>query len=151
VREAVDHALPLAKRKDVTLVAEIRSDACAEGERPALERAVIALLDNAIKMSNAGQRVTVTVARTGHRVSIAVRDQGPGFSAEGLPHATERFWRDDRARAPGTGSGLGLAISDSIVRACGGILTLENVPDGGAAVVMTFPAMPADTPSDPVM
>lgn len=150
-REAVEHALPLAKRKDVILVAEIRNEACAEGERPALKRAVIALLDNAIKMSHAGQTVTATVTRTGPRASIEVRDQGPGFSAEGLAHATERFWRDDRARAPGTGSGLGLAISDSIVRACGGILTLENVPDGGATVVITFPALPAETPSGPVM
>jgi signal transduction histidine kinase len=149
--EAIEHALPLAKRKGVALVAETHGGAFAKGERSALSRAVVALLDNAIKISSAGQTVAVTVTHTGQRVSIAVRDQGPGFSAEGLAHATERFWRDDRARAPGSGSGLGLAISDSIVRACGGNLTLENASAGGAAVAMTFPAMSADAASGPVI
>jgi signal transduction histidine kinase len=65
-----------------------------------------------------------------------VHDDGPGFTAEGLEHAKERFWRAERRGRNGTG--LGLAIADAIVRAHGGTLDLANA-GRGAEVTLLIP------------
>jgi hypothetical protein len=71
---------------------------------------------------------------------IAVRDQGPGFPPEFLPHAFERFSRADTGRArSGGGTGLGLAIVASIAQAHGGGAYAENRPTGGARVRIELP------------
>jgi two-component system OmpR family sensor kinase len=54
-------------------------------------------------------------------------------------HATERFWREDPARARGGGAGLGLSIAQSIVNAHGGRLGLSNGPENGARVTIAIP------------
>jgi hypothetical protein len=71
---------------------------------------------------------------------IEVRDRGPGFPAEFLPHAFERFARPDsgRARSDG-GAGLGLAIVSAIARAHSGQATARNLPGGGGAVALELP------------
>jgi two-component system, OmpR family, sensor kinase len=79
-----------------------------------------------------------------------VRDQGPGFPPDFLPHAFERFRRPgpDRARADG-GAGLGLAIVSAIARDHGGRATARNLAGGGAAVALELPGAaepPARTP-----
>lgn len=140
VAESVEHMRPLAERNGVTLAAHVPQAAFARGERMGIARAIIALLDNAIKVSPPDGSVVATVTEEPHWIRLTFLDEGPGFSAEGLERATDRFWRDDVARAPGTGSGLGLAICDSIVRACGGTLVLQNGKGGGALVVVELPS-----------
>jgi signal transduction histidine kinase len=97
-----------------------------------LERAIVALIDNALRFAR--RTVTVTVERAGTGARIAVADDGPGFSEEALRDATARFWRDDPARS-GTGTGLGLAIAQSIIERHGGTIALRNVAEGSGAVV----------------
>ena len=74
---------------------------------------------------------------------IEVRDHGPGFPDEFLPHVFERFRRAGQARdrADG-GTGLGLAIVASIARAHGGQAVAGNHPDGGARVRIELPFVP---------
>jgi two-component system, OmpR family, sensor kinase len=115
-----------------------------------LRQALDNLLDNAIRHSPAGGAVEVTgsarEAPDGHRrasrrlVSIEVRDHGPGFPPDFLPHAFERFRRADpaRGRADG-GTGLGLAIVASIAAAHGGRAVADNDPSGGARVRIELP------------
>jgi signal transduction histidine kinase len=140
VAEAVDQMRPLAEPKRVVLAAQAPRAAFVDGDRSGISRAIVALLDNAIKFSPPGGSVVASVTEEQRWVRIVVQDEGPGFSAEGLARATDRFWRDDAARMPGSGSGLGLAISDSVVRASGGTLVLQNAGRRGALVVMAFPA-----------
>ncbi len=80
-------------------------------------------------------------APAGDGVLIEVADSGPGFPADFLPHAFERFRRPDtgRARSDG-GAGLGLAIVAAIAAAHGGTAAARNNPDGGAVVTLDLPA-----------
>ncbi|MGW2252840.1 sensor histidine kinase [Kitasatospora sp. NPDC001660] len=111
----------------------------------ALERAVINLLDNAVKFSPPGGRIDVSLTNG----ALAVRDRGPGIAAEDLPHVFDRFWRSPSARQL-PGSGLGLAIVARTVRATGGEVTLA--PDGaagGTVATVRLPGAPTPPPKTP--
>jgi len=76
-------------------------------------------------------------------LTIEVRDHGPGFPAEFLPHVFERFRRADPARdRVDGGTGLGLAIVASIAAAHGGCAVADNHPAGGARVRIELPFSP---------
>jgi len=94
-----------------------------------LDAVLDALLDNALKFTPRGAGVEVAVRVRGERLTVAVRDHGPGLPVEELDRATDRFWR-----SPGhqnvPGSGLGLAIVSRIAARAGGSVAL-NLPDGG--------------------
>lgn len=116
------------------------------GEAAALERAVVNVLDNAVKFSPAGGAVEVTL-RAGE---LTVRDHGPGIPAEDLPHVFERFWRSPSARAL-PGSGLGLSIVARTAARAGGSAELRAAADGGPGTeaVLRIPGAPTPPPSDP--
>ena len=105
------------------------------GRAGELERAVVNLMDNAVKFSPAGEPV---VASLEHGV-LTVVDQGPGINAEDLPHVFDRFYRSTSARGM-PGSGLGLAIVAQTVRAHGGTVSLDANPAGGTIATLTLPA-----------
>jgi two-component system OmpR family sensor kinase len=89
------------------------------------------------------------VARAADRVTIAVRDHGPGLP-DGDPDALfERFWRAEGGRERGrAGAGLGLAIVAGIVAAHHGTVKADNAPGGGARFTITLPATPQPAPGD---
>ncbi len=111
------------------------------GDADLLRQAVDNLLDNAVRHSPRGAAVAVgALLEPDGSVLIEVADQGPGFPADFLPHAFERFRRADPSRArTGGGSGLGLAIVRSIVTAHGGTVSAANRPAGGAVVRLCLP------------
>ncbi|GAA1800493.1 HAMP domain-containing sensor histidine kinase [Actinomadura chokoriensis] len=108
------------------------------GDPASLERAVVNLLDNAVKFSPPGG--TVTVRLTGGE--LTVRDRGPGIPGEDLPHVFERFWRSPSARSL-PGSGLGLSIVARVVAESGGDVALEPTPGGGTLARVRLPGTPA--------
>ncbi|MEU3725714.1 HAMP domain-containing sensor histidine kinase [Streptomyces sp. NPDC031705] len=114
------------------------------GEAAALERAVVNVLDNAVKFSPPGGAVEVSL-RAGE---LTVRDHGPGIPADDLPHVFERFWRSPSARAL-PGSGLGLSIVARTAARAGGSAELRAAPDGagGTEAVLRIPGAPAPPPS----
>ncbi|MEV6681765.1 HAMP domain-containing sensor histidine kinase [Streptomyces erythrochromogenes] len=116
------------------------------GEAAALERAVVNVLDNAVKFSPPGGSVEVTL-RAGE---LTVRDHGPGIPAADLPHVFERFWRSESARAL-PGSGLGLSIVARTAARAGGSAELRAAADGGAGTeaVLRIPGAPTPPPSEP--
>ncbi|MFD9301568.1 sensor histidine kinase [Streptomyces sp. NPDC060048] len=113
------------------------------GEAAALERAVVNVLDNAVKFSPPGGAVTVSL-RAGE---LTVRDHGPGIPADDLPHVFERFWRSPSARAL-PGSGLGLSIVARTVLRAGGTAELRAPAGGGpgAEAVLRIPGAPTPPP-----
>lgn len=105
-----------------------------------IRRAIDNLIDNALRFAPAGTRITVRARASGQDAVIEVADAGPGFPADYLPHAFERFSRPDsgRARTAG-GAGLGLSIVKAIAQAHGGRVTARNQPSGGAIVRIELP------------
>ena len=114
------------------------------------------LIDNAIKYTPEGGRVTVSLASVaGESVTVTVADTGIGILSQDLPRIFERFWRADRARrfqsgddtnggtAPTGGTGLGLSIVKHMVEAHGGMVTAESELGQGSRFIVTLPATPA--------
>ncbi|MHB8450810.1 MAG: HAMP domain-containing sensor histidine kinase [Mycobacteriales bacterium] len=112
------------------------------GHRSVLERAVLNLLDNAVKWSPEGGEVYVGLRN--HQLVVA--DQGPGIPSDELPHVFERFYRSPSARGL-PGSGLGLAIVADAAREHGGVATLEPGPTGGTLARLVLPRPPAPPPA----
>jgi two-component system sensor histidine kinase MprB len=109
------------------------------GDPERVARAVTNVIENARRWSPPGGVVDVRLQNG----ELVVRDHGPGFSADDLPHVFDRFYRSREARGT-PGSGLGLAIVRQAAEAGGGGVAAANAPDGGAVVRLRFaPAGPA--------
>jgi two-component system phosphate regulon sensor histidine kinase PhoR len=104
-----------------------------------LEQAVVNLLDNAIKYSEAGQQVEVEIMAKENSAEIRVRDHGCGISAEHFPRLFERFYRVDKGRSRELGgTGLGLAIVKHIVQAHNGQVSVESQPEVGSVFTISI-------------
>jgi signal transduction histidine kinase len=111
-------------------------DAVFDTER--LRQAISILLDNAVKYTPQGGRVTVRVTEKGDAVAVEVSDTGIGISDDQLPHVFERFYRADEARST-EGSGLGLAIARQIVEDHGGSMRARSRPGKGSTFTIRVP------------
>ncbi len=146
--EVVEQALARAKRRaaDVHFEVDLRPWYLI-GEPVALERAVLNLLDNAVKFSpaNGTIRVDLRPAEDGHAF-LQVADAGPGINDADLPYVFDRFYRSDEARTL-PGSGLGLAIVKSAAERHGGAVYAGRSADGGALMAIKLPGRSDAPPS----
>jgi signal transduction histidine kinase len=102
------------------------------------------LLGNAIKFSERGATVSVTVASSDHKVSITVTDHGRGIPEDQLDSVFDRFGQVDVGDARrGGGTGLGLAIAREIVERSGGTIAVQSSIGVGSAFTVTFPTAAA--------
>jgi two-component system phosphate regulon sensor histidine kinase PhoR len=110
------------------------------GDEGGLAQVIDNLLDNAIKYTPEGGRITVGVERDGGgRVRLAVQDTGVGIPAPDLPRIFERFYRVDRARSRELGgTGLGLSIVKHIVQALRGTIDVTSEVGRGSRFVVTL-------------
>jgi two-component system phosphate regulon sensor histidine kinase PhoR len=145
-RAAVRRLAPQAEAREVALdVAVDPAAPLAWADADRVAQVLLNLLDNAIKYSRPGGRVTLAVtpdvpAGVPGDVLVRVRDRGIGIPAEALPRIGERFYRADKARARAHGgSGLGLAIARALVVAHGGELWLESEEGAGTVACFTLP------------
>ena len=122
-----------ARAPDGVTLDVVTEPTLVRGEPERIQRAVSNLVDNALKWSPQGGRVEIKLADGG----LSVRDHGPGFSEDDLPHVFERFYRADSARAL-PGSGLGLAIVRQAAEAHGGEAQAANAAGGGALLRVSF-------------
>jgi signal transduction histidine kinase len=100
------------------------------------------LIDNAVKYSPAGSEVEVDAFAENGRVSVEVRDRGPGVARENQSLIFEKFGRVSGEHAkPGTG--LGLFIARSIAQAHGGTLEVHSAPAEGAIFALVLPVEPS--------
>jgi signal transduction histidine kinase len=137
--DAARRATPLAEERGIVL-------SCAVGEAPLvieadpdrLHQVTMIVLDNAIKYTPEGGRITVEATRHGGEAVATIRDTGEGIPAEHLPRLFDRFYRADHARARG-GTGLGLAIAQSLVHAHGGQIAVTSNAGDGTTVRIRLP------------
>ncbi|MET8119580.1 HAMP domain-containing sensor histidine kinase [Micromonospora sp. NPDC005189] len=140
---------PLARHRSIALrLATTDAPAYAQTVPTAVDQALDALIDNAVKFSGAGGVVTVTVVRRDNGVALEVRDSGPGMTESQLGQATERFWRAPDVQNV-DGAGLGLTIAAVLVDASDGRLTMRRGESGGLVAVLWFPAPEADLSVEP--
>lgn len=143
--DVAERAAPAARLKSIEIDA-CGSPAFAELEAVGIERALLAIVHNAVTFAPERGRITIQTSANGNGSEITVLDDGPGFSPEALAHAPERFWRGDDARPRG-GTGLGLAIARALATANGGTLELANRKSGGAAVTLRFTPSSSGAPT----
>jgi two-component system heavy metal sensor histidine kinase CusS len=146
VMEALDAALRLGARRSVTVNLGPVAPVTVVGDGAALGRALLNLLDNAVKYTPAGGRVTLSLERGECTARIAVADTGIGIAPADQERIFEPFVRLDGARSRQTGgTGLGLAIARSIAVAHGGRLDVQSAPAAGSRFTLELPA--AESPA----
>lgn len=127
-----------ARAAGIGVNADPHTSVHVRGSRELLTRAVGNLVENAIKFSEPGGRVTVSATQAEGRAAIRVADDGVGMSRDEQAHAFERFWRADAARTT-PGHGLGLALVAQIMDAHGGSVSLRSEAGSGTVVTLAFP------------
>ena len=126
------------RKTTITVAGDADSSWCVAEPR-ALEHVLTNLIENAIKYSGENGRIHVGIEAMETKLTICVRDNGPGISREHLPRLFERFYRVDegRARAQG-GTGLGLSIVKHLVTRMGGAVEVDSVVGEGTTFTVTL-------------
>jgi len=110
------------------------------GDQKRLEQVVVNLLTNALRYTDAGGRVSLSLRRVGGDAVLEVADSGIGIPAEDIPHVFTRFWRGEKSRSRATGgAGIGLSIVQALVRAHGGRITVESTVGRGSVFRVVIP------------
>jgi two-component system heavy metal sensor histidine kinase CusS len=140
VRDVGDHMAVAAREKGVVLVVDLRRPCKVKGEADRLRQLFFNLLDNAIKYTPPGGKVTVDADSSNGQASVTVSDTGIGIPADHLPHVFDRFYRVDSSRSQETdGTGLGLAICRSIAESHSGRLEIDSTFGSGTCVTLVLP------------
>jgi OmpR-family two-component system manganese-sensing sensor histidine kinase len=142
VRHATDLYREAALRKNLAFEAITSGEPRVYGNPDQIDRIIGNLVENAIRYTEPGGRVTIDCRadRAGSR--IVVSDNGIGIAPEDVGRIFERFWRGDSSRAVDGGSGLGLAIVRALARRHGGDVSVSSTPGVGSTFVVTLPARP---------
>lgn len=179
--DIVDYLEPLAAERGVAVAAETATGTLLSADRMLLRRALVNVVNNAIRHTPSGGRVTLTAEMAGEGTAIEVRDTGTGIPVTALPRVFDRYFRvpgdvgeavqwdtrgiadeneaeraasghtDARMAARSTGTGLGLAIVRSIMSLHGGTASIRSTPGRGTWVTLHFPLVRDDKLAAPAV
>jgi heavy metal sensor kinase len=132
IEKAVDDMRVMAEEKSQGLTTDLAGDIRVSLDEDTFRRALVNILDNAIKYTPQGGVLAVRLTETAIGIVVEVSDSGPGIAAEHRAKIFDRFYRVDKDRSRDVGgTGLGLAIAKWAIEANGGRLELESrVPHG---------------------
>ena len=149
IEACIDEAYPAANAKSVTLEVKIdQSVGLISGDQHRLHQVVTNLLQNAVKFTPDGGRVSVRLDRAAERAVITVTDTGQGISPEFLPYVFDRYRQSTSGTNRKAGLGLGLAISRHIVELHGGTITAESAGEGlGSTFTVVLPMLETHEPA----
>jgi heavy metal sensor kinase len=144
VEAVTANAQGLAEERGITLSMQVPQPVTLIGDEARLIQVLLNLLDNAIRYTNPGGHVHMSLRTSGAAAQLVVRDTGIGIAPEHLPHIFERFYRADpaRRRTGGSSSGLGLSIVAWVVHAHGGAVAVESRVGRGSSFTVTLPLTP---------
>lgn len=136
---ACDLFYPVADEKDIRILSLLPPDELViQGDKGRLQRMVTNLLENAIKYTDPGGKVTISAYKDNGQVHMEFADSGVGISEKDLPLIFERFFRCDNSRTqPGTG--LGLCLVKAYAKALGGDVHVKSTLNEGSTFSVTLP------------
>ena len=140
--DVIDFVKEVAEKKKVSISqSEIPSSLAVEADRNYLEQIFINLLDNAIKYTHEGGKITISASEKDPKeIQISVQDDGIGIPKEDLPRVFERFYRVDKGRSQELGgTGLGLSIVKHLLQVHSGRVWVESQLGKGSTFHFTFP------------
>lgn len=140
---AVKVISPLAKSKKIKLSSFIQDLRIYTNEE-SLEKLITILLDNAVKYTSPGGKVSLSVKRQNKNLTICVKDNGVGISKQDIRHIFDRFYRVDQSRSKveAPGFGLGLSIAKRIVDLNKGTIAVSSTPQKGSTFTARLPIRP---------
>ena len=143
--ETLRQLQPAAENRNQVLTSSVAPDLLLTGDRIKLSQILYNLLDNAIKYTPEGGRISVTLTGDEKALVWRVEDNGIGIPQEDQKHIFERFYRVDKARSRDTGgTGLGLSIVRQLVKLEGGDIRVDSEPGRGSRFTVTFPRTEPD-------
>jgi len=146
VKQACDLFASAAEDRGIQLICHVPGRQIIQGDVKMIQRLVANLMDNALKYTDPGGTVTVTVSlstayKNGESVAISFTDTGIGISEKDLPRVFERFYRCDPSRTR-SGMGLGLSLARAIAAAHGGDVSVISSAGEGSTFTVEFPLYP---------
>ncbi len=141
LKEVLRHSVEIyevqAKKNSIDIDLKLSADTTVTGDADRLEQVFNNLIDNAIKNSPTGGKISVILSRPDEKLAqIVVADEGPGIPADQIPYVFERFYQVTGSR---TGVGLGLAIAREIIMAHYGSIEISSQPGQGARFTVKLP------------
>lgn len=153
--DVVEYYEPMAEEKNITLELQPFAETFLNADPALIHHAIGNLLLNAVKYTDEGGKVVLSVEQGNDGISIRVSDNGPGIPEADLPHICDRFYRleSTRQKYP-KGTGIGLSIVKSIMELHDGSLNIKSQPGMGTTVTLFFPKRddstgPIANPSSP--
>ena len=140
VEEMVETFQALAKTQNKNLSSKIQPMLSMNGDEKAIRQLVGILMDNAVKYSDDGGRIEITLEKQKNSIQLSVFNTARYISKENLPHFFDRFYRADQSRNSKTGGyGLGLSIASAIVTAHKGKIGATTQDEKSLMIIVTFP------------
>jgi len=136
--DAVELLQLSAETNDLSLEHSFYEPAAVKGDRNLLFQAVTNIIENAIKYSPPGGKISVMLKRNGNNCEITITDEGPGIPEAEFSNAFKRFYRFERHRGT-EGHGLGLSLVQAVVELHRGSVQLKNL-EFGLEVSVLFPS-----------
>jgi len=140
-RNVADNHKEKAEARGIQLKVQEENVPSVNGDAKSLERALTALVDNAIKFSPQGGEVQVKVSTKDSKIIVTVNDHGIGIAPEAMPNIFNRFYHLEKSGNDLFGGlGLGLSIARQVIKQHGGMLELESTPGRGSTFTITLHA-----------
>lgn len=144
VTESMDGIL---NDKEITLLRDIEPNIVIEIDEERIKQLVTILFDNAVKYTNRGGQIELTLSKTKKQVKFVIKNSGKGIPQADLPKVFDRFYRADPSRAKKIeGHGLGLSIANSIVHFLGGNIHVASVENKWTTFTFTLNHLTRITP-----
>jgi len=147
LRLVLDEFQVLLDERRLTLHADLAGALPIQADREKIQRALINLIDNAIRYNVPGGSVTCRTFQEATRVRVTITNTGPGIDAADQVRIFDQFFRCEKSRASEHGgAGLGLTIVQRIVELHGGRLTIDSAPAGPTCLQVDLPRVPGVAP-----
>lgn len=138
MHELVEITQKLAARKQISVTSSIMPGIMMKGFRERFGRAILNILDNAVKYTSGNGRISVTLIKELNNALITVKDNGQGIEESEMSHIFDRFYRGSKSNKI-FGAGLGLAIAKATIGIHKGVINVTSKPKKGATFTIAFP------------